>query len=146
MTGCDKSKGCGTCRGQPLSKGAASFLSAFARTPFLPAYRCVLPDGSRIGPLCVLSAKPSMSGLLRSAESVGELARLGLVRVDYDIPLRDAGTADADLAAIRARFPEAAALESGSAALTVKGQEAADELEQTGLYRYRGCGVSAFQR
>ena len=128
MPGCGGCGGCGKCCGRPLSDGAAAFLSALAQTPFLPVYRCTLPDGFLIGPLCALAERPSLPELLRSAESIGELAQRGLVTVDFDIPLQNAGAADDERAAIRALFFEAVALESGSVALTAKGQEAADNL------------------
>jgi len=137
MAGCDGCGGCGKCCGRPLSDEAAAFLFALAQTPFLPAYRCALPDGFLVGPLYVLAERPSLSELLQSAESIGELARRGLVTVDFDIPLQNTDAADDERAAIRAHFFEAVSLESGSVALTARGQEATDELERTAA---RGCG------
>ena len=128
MPECGGCGGCGKCCGRPLSEGARAFLSELAQTPFLPVYRCTLPDGFLIGPLCVLTVEPSLPELLRGAESIEELAQRGLVSVDFDIPLQNAEAEGREQAVVRAHFSEAVALESGSMALTAKGQEAVEEV------------------
>lgn len=150
---CCHDHGCGDCQGcapadLALTRPQAAFLARFAQTPYLPLARFLLrasreDELESVGlPAVFLEDGGDLDVVKKTGALLEELAGLGLISLDYDIPLSNFDYAAYDSSPLYAQFRETVAqgagrpgflfdtpvLEKGSMALTDLGRATLDQV------------------